>query len=162
MWAAKEVPGPCCALLTRAGSCPHSDLCLRDSFQELSVPGLNWIIIQTLPFLPASRIWIISNRELFLKDATDPSQQMNLKLRQRQSEFWNTFFHDTHDISLDDQDAKWTEQAKLHCFSGCLYMQHTQYYSIYWVFLIKSSKFTPQSYYSYKFVTSLMTKKEQN
>lgn len=73
----------CSTLLTRAGSCPHSDLCPRDSFQELSVPGLNWIIIQTLPSLPASRIWINSNRELLLKDATEPPQQMNPKLWQR-------------------------------------------------------------------------------
>lgn len=82
MWAAKEVSGP--AVLSLPGlEAARSDLCPRDSFQELSVPGLNWIIIQTLPALPASRIWIISNRELLLKDATEPPQQMNPKLWQR-------------------------------------------------------------------------------
>lgn len=79
----------------------------QGQLSELSVPGLNWIIIQTLPTLPAFRIWITSNRELSLKDAPDPSQQRPPKLWQRHRVSTGTLFSNhNYDIFLDDQDAK--------------------------------------------------------
>lgn len=106
----------------------------QDSFQELSVPGLNWIIIQTLPILPASRIWIISNRELSLKDAPDPSQQMNPKLWQRHRVSTGTPFPITTVTYLwMTRMPNRQNRQNSTVFLG-VFMGNTQYHSIYCFF----------------------------
>lgn len=134
MWAA-EVPGLCSTPLSRAGSCTHSDLCLRDSFEELSVAGLTWIIKHLLPCLLLGFEFIAT--ELFLKDATDPLQQLNPKL-------WQKHWVSTATLSsIIPMTYPWMtrmpngQNRPNSSFSGCLYMQHTQYHSINWFFLIK-------------------------